>query len=199
MYKNFKLTESEKEQILNMHKEHGYKKPLNEFGGYGFKKGDDKDIEWIIKNRMDPAFKKAFSPMERLNMPLDDEEKLYLYIKSNIDRDDLQDGIAHMKKLIKKDKVDSYIRSKKSLKESFDDLSDEIEPYSKFESSDELLMSIKDRLANALQMQEWSLVEEVTSDVFNYVKNKMGDSSEDDRDMPGFEGTMDSLNDVSIR
>jgi hypothetical protein len=30
MYKNFSLTESEKEQILNMHKDHGYKKPLNE-------------------------------------------------------------------------------------------------------------------------------------------------------------------------
>lgn len=30
MYKNFSLTESEKEQILNMHKNHGYKKPLNE-------------------------------------------------------------------------------------------------------------------------------------------------------------------------
>jgi len=30
MYKNFKLTESEKEQILNMHKDHGYGKPLNE-------------------------------------------------------------------------------------------------------------------------------------------------------------------------
>jgi preprotein translocase subunit SecF len=30
MYKNFNLTESEKEQILNMHKEHGYKKPLKE-------------------------------------------------------------------------------------------------------------------------------------------------------------------------
>ena len=30
MYKNFKLTESEKEQILNMHKDHGYGQPLNE-------------------------------------------------------------------------------------------------------------------------------------------------------------------------
>jgi hypothetical protein len=30
MYKNFNLTESEREQILNMHIEHGYKKPLNE-------------------------------------------------------------------------------------------------------------------------------------------------------------------------
>jgi hypothetical protein len=30
MYKNFTLTESEREQILNQHKNHGYKKPLNE-------------------------------------------------------------------------------------------------------------------------------------------------------------------------
>jgi hypothetical protein len=30
MYKNFTLTESEKVKILNMHKKHGYKKPLNE-------------------------------------------------------------------------------------------------------------------------------------------------------------------------
>jgi hypothetical protein len=30
MYKNFNLTESEKEQILNMHKDHGYGQPLNE-------------------------------------------------------------------------------------------------------------------------------------------------------------------------
>ena len=30
MYKNFNLTESERERILNMHKEHGYKAPLNE-------------------------------------------------------------------------------------------------------------------------------------------------------------------------
>jgi hypothetical protein len=30
MYKNFNLTESEKEQILKQHQNHGYKKPLNE-------------------------------------------------------------------------------------------------------------------------------------------------------------------------
>lgn len=33
MYKNFSLTESEREQILNNHKEHGYKQPINEQGG----------------------------------------------------------------------------------------------------------------------------------------------------------------------
>jgi hypothetical protein len=30
MYKNFNLTEQEKKQIMEMHKSHGYKKPLNE-------------------------------------------------------------------------------------------------------------------------------------------------------------------------
>jgi hypothetical protein len=30
MYKNFKITEKEKKQILEMHLSHGYKKPLNE-------------------------------------------------------------------------------------------------------------------------------------------------------------------------
>jgi hypothetical protein len=41
MYKNFNLTESEKEQILNQHKEHGYKKSLNEqeIGGQNWGKG----------------------------------------------------------------------------------------------------------------------------------------------------------------
>ena len=32
MYKNFILTESEREQILNMHKNHGHKKSLREYG-----------------------------------------------------------------------------------------------------------------------------------------------------------------------
>jgi len=39
MYKNFKLTDKEKEQILESHKSHGYKKPLNELG--------EKDIDLI--------------------------------------------------------------------------------------------------------------------------------------------------------
>jgi len=30
MYKNFNLTEQEKQQIMEMHKSHGYKKPLHE-------------------------------------------------------------------------------------------------------------------------------------------------------------------------
>ena len=34
MYKNFKLSEEEKKQIMEMHKNHGYKKPLNEIERY---------------------------------------------------------------------------------------------------------------------------------------------------------------------
>jgi hypothetical protein len=42
MYKNFNLTESEREQILNQHKEHGYKKAINEqSSGYV---GDEQEV-----------------------------------------------------------------------------------------------------------------------------------------------------------
>lgn len=90
------------------------------------------------------------------------------------------------------------IKEMMNISEDFDGLSDKIHPYSKFESAEELLYSVRDRLANAVQMQEWSLVEEVTSDVFNFVKNKM-ESENKDRDIPGFEGTQDALDDLTIR
>lgn len=36
MYKNFSLNDNEKKEIMEMHKSHGYKKPINEeFGGEG--------------------------------------------------------------------------------------------------------------------------------------------------------------------
>lgn len=42
MYKNFNLTESERERILGMHKEHGYKKAINEqSSGYV---GDEQEV-----------------------------------------------------------------------------------------------------------------------------------------------------------
>ena len=47
MYKNFNLTESERERILDMHKEHGYKKSLREQeeGGEGeINEGFGRDI-----------------------------------------------------------------------------------------------------------------------------------------------------------
>jgi hypothetical protein len=86
-------------EIKRMQKLAGVKESqLDEFGGYGFKEGSDEDIDFIIANKNTPAFKKAFSPLERINMPLNDDE-LRLYIKANIDKDDIEDAIAYMKTL----------------------------------------------------------------------------------------------------
>jgi hypothetical protein len=43
MYKNFKITEEERQQILESHMSHGYKKPLNE--GFG--------MTWLTKIKVD--------------------------------------------------------------------------------------------------------------------------------------------------
>jgi hypothetical protein len=43
MYKNFKLTETEKHQILEMHKSHGYKRSINEIFG----------ATWLTKIKID--------------------------------------------------------------------------------------------------------------------------------------------------
>lgn len=64
---------------------------------------------------------------------------------------------------------------KKPLKEDFDDMSDRVSPYTKFKSPEELLMSINGRLITAVQMKEWSLVEEITMDVHNFVKKMNND------------------------
>lgn len=54
MYKNFNLTESEKKEILNKHKAHGYQKPLNEeedeLGNGGVKFIDDNNTEFDWAN-----------------------------------------------------------------------------------------------------------------------------------------------------
>ena len=55
MRQNFNLTESEKEQILNMHRERGYGKPLNEQSGDDFQKRkySDEEMDAITKGQMD--------------------------------------------------------------------------------------------------------------------------------------------------
>lgn len=45
MYKNFNLTESEKEQILKQHQSHGYKKSLNEQSEEDFSSDMDGNME----------------------------------------------------------------------------------------------------------------------------------------------------------
>lgn len=88
---------------------------------------------------------------------------------------------------------------KSIINEDFDGMSDNIEPYSKFESPEQLIKSITDRLITAVQLQEWSLVEEVTTDLISFVKNNTPEEEEPRYKLPGYDETMASLDKLSIR
>jgi len=62
--------------------------------------------------------------------------------------------------------------------ESFDDMSYKVDSRSKTKSPEQLIKSMTDRLMTAVQMQEWSLVEEVAMDALNYVNNVLGKDNE---------------------
>jgi hypothetical protein len=49
MYKNFTLTESEREQILNQHKKHGYRKPLSEQSQFQSMNEPSQEKEPVVK------------------------------------------------------------------------------------------------------------------------------------------------------
>jgi hypothetical protein len=71
---------------------------------------------------------------------------------------------------------------------------------SDFKNNPDFLNYISDKLNNAMEMQDWDLVKEVCSDI----EQNNGDSNyeEDENgieDMPGFEGTMSDLDNLSIR
>jgi hypothetical protein len=71
---------------------------------------------------------------------------------------------------------------------------------SDFKNNPDFLNYISDKLNNAMEMQDWDLVKEVCSDI----EQNNGDSNyeeDDDSDykMPGFEGTMNDLGNLSIR
>jgi hypothetical protein len=69
-------------------------------------------------------------------------------------------------------KIIKRFKSKKKANEGIDDISMGVEPYSRFKSADELINSISGRLITASQMQDWNLVDEIATDVFNFTKNK---------------------------
>jgi hypothetical protein len=62
--------------------------------------------------------------------------------------------------------------------ESFDDMSYKVDSRSKTKSPEQLIKSMTDRLMTAVQMQEWSLVEEVAMDALNYVNNVLSKDNE---------------------
>jgi hypothetical protein len=83
--------------------------------------------------------------------------------------------------------------------QSFDSVSSDINPYTKFKSSDKLMNSITDRLVTAVQLQEWSLVEEVVSDLISFKNNTPDESEDNGYKLPGHDETMDNLDNLSIR
>jgi hypothetical protein len=92
-------------EIKRMHQLAGIinESQLDEFGGYGFKEANPEDIDFVVANRNTDAFKQAFSPMERLDMKGLNDEELRLHIKSNIDKDDLEDAKAYMEQIMQQD------------------------------------------------------------------------------------------------
>lgn len=86
---------------------------------------------------------------------------------------------------------------KKTINENFDDLASNIDPRTKFKSAEDVLKSATDRLVTAVQLQEWSLVEEVVSDLISFHKNNRPE--ENDYNLPGYDETMDNLDNLSIR
>jgi len=142
MYKNFNLTESEREQILNMHKEHGYKKPLNE------------DIE-----------------MESKDMSLDEAI----------------------------DKLKMFSEQLEGMSQQFYDMFKNTPYWDYVEQMYDGVRSVSDMEMNYTRTDQTG---ENVSRVIEVLRSDFGEDSSvesDNDDMPGFEGTMDSLNDLSIR
>ena len=89
------------------------------------------------------------------------------------------------------------IAKHKALNESFGE--PELESMD-FKQNPDFLNYISDKLNNALEMQDWDLVKDVCSDI----QQNNGDSNHEEdengiEDMPGFKGTMDDLNNLSVR
>jgi hypothetical protein len=74
MYKNFTLTESERESILNQHIEHGYKQPLNESTSFTNGKSFDKsEIDQFKKRNFKVGSMKAISPDNSVTVTKNDQ------------------------------------------------------------------------------------------------------------------------------
>lgn len=102
MYKNFTLTESEKEQILSMHKEHGYKKPLNEWEDqeihYGADSDDDDDMPYETddmrrQSRDDDEYRELMYNRKNRQSP---EDRIGTSVSFDLDNKKYEGTITHM-------------------------------------------------------------------------------------------------------
>lgn len=251
MYKNFNLTDEERQQILEQHKSHGYKKPLseqstwNKYNRITSPTGQDfyepnpdydpnyKEPKEVVKFK--PLYERVYfnnggnisiqASRTAYSKPRNDEgpythmemgypskntvlpKNVLKYVEQSATYND--DGsysgndpynsvypyvpVSVIKQLIQANggiksgelppmsdkpmEYDPHVKhgKKKEMDEDFDGMASKIEPYSKFESKDRLLNSITDRLITAAQLQEWSLVEEVVSDLISFKKNQPSD------------------------
>jgi hypothetical protein len=238
MYKNFNLTDEERQQIMEQHKSHGYKKSLSEqsqlqsmkdpnffdkfnntndnvdepsqeeepvrkfkpmYDRVEFNNGGKVSIQASSTHYSEPRNDEGpynrveiGYPTRNTRIPksmlrfieqglnyredgeLDPYDNVYPYVPASIVRKLIQmnGGVksGEVPPLAGKTEVGEV-----EMDEDFDSMASNIEPYSKFESTEQLMNSITDRLITAAQLQEWSLVEEVVSDLISFKKKEQSD------------------------
>jgi hypothetical protein len=235
MYKNFNLTDEERQQIMEQHKSHGYKKSLSEQSQLQsmkdpnffdkFNNTNDNVDEPSQEEEPVRKFKPMYDRVEFNNggkvsiqasrshysTPRKDEgpythveigfptretriPKLLIRFEENSQNGQGEDFNPYesvypyvpasvVKKLIqmnggvKSGEVPPLVSKGDvgEMDEDFDSMASNIEPYSKFKSTEQLMNSITDRLITAAQLQEWSLVEEVVSDLISFKKKEQSD------------------------
>lgn len=193
MYKNFNLTDKERKEILEQHGRYGYKKPLNEniFGASGWEGGaGDKDSvgggEKIDNNVGELNYNEQSGNMESF-------EKLKEMISSPCEISDVETWGRNRGHFVCKNE-----NSRLEVGFMYDDIS--VKPkniyfYSTDGNEDfEYMINVDD--FDSMKYIFNKVVDE--SDLMDMIKNK-SDYTPDDTDMPGFEGTMDNLDDLSIR
>jgi hypothetical protein len=235
MYKNFNLTDEERQQIMEQHKSHGYKKSLSEqsqlqsmkdpnffdkfnntndnvdepsqeeepvvkfkplYGRVEFNNGGKVSIQASRSHYSTP--RKDEGPYTHVEIGFPTREtripKLLIRFEENSQNGQGEDFNPYesvypyvpasvVKKLIqmnggvKSGEVPPLVSKGDvgEMDEDFDSMASNIEPYSKFKSTEQLMNSITDRLITAAQLQEWSLVEEVVSDLISFKKKEQSD------------------------
>lgn len=166
MYRNFKISDEERKQILESHMAHGYKKPLNENSYENWQDSLKSKLEQLTKD--EGEYQKALDFWEG---NVDDVEFHY------DPRGDFDAGVNDAAKFII-----GMIRGGESN--------------SPFSDEKDLLVSIKDRLATATQMNDWDLVNEVLKDVMGFTKQY---ENKTDYKLPDFGDTMGKLDQLTIR
>ena len=192
MYKNFKLTDKERKEILEQHGKYGYKKPLNEniYGASAWEGGD--------ADRGDMGGKVSHNDVSELNYNeeygnMESFEKLKEMISSPCEIRDVETWGRNRGHFVCKNE-----NNRLEVGFIYDDVS--VKPKNIYFYSTDGNQDFEYMIdSNDFDSKKYifnKVVDE--SDLMDMIKNK-SDYTPDDTDMPGFEGTMDNLDDLSIR